>query len=61
MFLHALKGLLRQTLAVCMITLPSHFFEPTFMRKIFHICDNVIAFEAFNGKNENQCLCVFKH
>jgi len=48
LFLHALKGLLRQTLAVCMITLPHHLFEPTFLKKIYHICDSVVTFEAFN-------------
>lgn len=47
LFLRSLKGLLRQALASCMITIPSHLFSEEFMLKVRYIADSVVEFSAF--------------
>ncbi|GAM29249.1 hypothetical protein SAMD00019534_124250, partial [Acytostelium subglobosum LB1] len=48
-FLHALKGLLRSSLAVAVITVPTHIYHSSFVAKMAHLCDNVVAINSFTG------------
>lgn len=58
LFLRSLKGLLRQALASCMITIPSHLFSEEFMLKVRYIADSVVGFSAFTDF-ENEKNPVF--
>lgn len=51
MFMRALRGLLRQSLATCMITFPSHLYaeDPKFVQRMRHAADAVVQFSAFTG------------
>ncbi len=49
MFLHALRGLLRSSLAVCMITCPSYLFHTSWSKKLEHLVDGVVQFQSFTG------------
>jgi len=51
-FLHVLKGLLRSSLAVCTITIPSHLFAPSLLVKLRHIADGVVALHSFKGSGD---------
>jgi len=51
-FFHALRGLLRSSLAVCMITFPAYFYSNSFIRKVEHLADVVVAFESFAAQEE---------
>ncbi|EFA85131.1 RNA polymerase II elongator complex subunit [Heterostelium album PN500] len=48
-FLHALKGLLRSSLAVAVVTVPTHIYSQSFVAKMAHLCDNVVAINSFTG------------
>ncbi|CAJ0745221.1 8884_t:CDS:2, partial [Entrophospora sp. SA101] len=51
-FLHALRGLIRNTYSSAIITIPAYLYEPinaSFIRKIEHICDAVVEIESFAG------------
>ncbi|CAJ0762960.1 23215_t:CDS:2, partial [Entrophospora sp. SA101] len=51
-FLHALRGLIRNTYSSAIITIPAYLYEPinaSFVRKIEHICDAVIEIESFDN------------
>jgi len=49
LFLHALRGLMRSSLAVCMITIPAYLFNSTQLKKIEHLVDCVVQFQSFSG------------
>mmetsp|Transcript_5021 Transcript_5021/g.5468 ORF Transcript_5021/g.5468 Transcript_5021/m.5468 type:complete len:383 (-) Transcript_5021:12-1160(-) len=51
-FLHALRGLLRSSLAVCMITLPAHAFKRSLNVKIGHLADYIFTMQAFNDSSD---------
>eukprot|EP00026_Physarum_polycephalum_P010791 Phypoly_transcript_10971.p1 GENE.Phypoly_transcript_10971~~Phypoly_transcript_10971.p1 ORF type:complete len:378 (+),score=59.01 Phypoly_transcript_10971:104-1237(+) len=48
-FMHALRGLLRSSLAVCMITFPTHLHPPALAQKIRHLSDYAVAMVSFAG------------
>lgn len=50
-FLRALRGLLRQSFATCMVSFPAHLYadDPTFLRRLQHTADAVVRFSAFTG------------
>jgi elongator complex protein 4 len=52
MLLHALKGLIRQTNGICIMTVPTHFYSSSFRTKIEHIFDNVVSFEPFTDSSK---------
>eukprot|EP01126_Amoeba_proteus_P001695 TRINITY_DN1050_c0_g1_i14.p1 TRINITY_DN1050_c0_g1~~TRINITY_DN1050_c0_g1_i14.p1 ORF type:complete len:183 (-),score=25.86 TRINITY_DN1050_c0_g1_i14:108-656(-) len=45
--LHALRGLMRSSLAVCYVSVPSTIFSESFMTRARHICDTVVSIESF--------------
>lgn len=50
-FLRALRGLLRQSLAVCVLTFPAHLYkdDSIFLTQVRHFSDSVVQFSAFIG------------
>jgi len=48
-FLHALRGVLRSSLAICIITIPTQLHSPSLIRKVEHMSDTVVRFESFAG------------
>ncbi|KYQ90907.1 RNA polymerase II elongator complex subunit [Tieghemostelium lacteum] len=48
-FLHSLKGLLRSSLSVCVITVPTYIYSQSFVKKISHLCDTVVSLNSFQG------------
>ncbi|KAH9251311.1 hypothetical protein BSLG_000789 [Batrachochytrium salamandrivorans] len=55
-FLHALKATLRNTLAVCIVTVPAHLYDDFYgiraeplVRRLEHIADAVVEIESFSG------------
>jgi len=48
-FLHALRGLLRFSLATCVVTFPAYLFSPSFVTKVEHLVDTAVALESFAG------------
>ncbi|KAJ2160156.1 Elongator subunit elp4 [Coemansia sp. RSA 552] len=53
-FLRRLRGLLRYSYAVCVVSLPVHLYEEggsrlPIVRRIEHLCDAVIELESFEG------------
>lgn len=48
-FLHALRGLVRNTLTVCEVSVPSHLFSASDLRRVEHLCDTVVALQSFQG------------
>lgn len=50
-FLRALRGLLRQSLATCMISFPAHLYanDAKFVQRLRHTADAVVQFSAFSG------------
>ncbi|KAF8777685.1 Elongator complex protein 4 like protein [Argiope bruennichi] len=54
-FLYLLKGLLRTSFAVAIVTLPSYFIQnQVFMSRIRQICDTVISLESFIGPDKKS-------
>ncbi|RKP39110.1 Elongator complex protein 4 [Dimargaris cristalligena] len=58
-FLHALRGLLRFSFGVCMITLPAHLYQteserPGAVRRWEQLCDAVVELESFNGSRNTK-------
>ncbi|ORY07873.1 PAXNEB-domain-containing protein [Basidiobolus meristosporus CBS 931.73] len=53
-FLHALRGLLRFSFGVCVLTVPAHLYgaESGFIRKLEHMCDAVVEIESFAGSEK---------
>jgi len=49
-FLHGLRGLLRSSLGMCVITLPTHLHSSSFVRRVEQLCDTVVSFVSFEGK-----------
>eukprot|EP01125_Pyxidicula_operculata_P020230 TRINITY_DN7448_c0_g1_i1.p1 TRINITY_DN7448_c0_g1~~TRINITY_DN7448_c0_g1_i1.p1 ORF type:complete len:309 (+),score=46.70 TRINITY_DN7448_c0_g1_i1:31-957(+) len=47
--LHALRGLLRSSLAVCVVTIPAKLMGGSFVNKLGHIADTVLNIETFHG------------
>ncbi|XP_071809382.1 elongator complex protein 4-like [Asterias amurensis] len=59
-FLHALRALLRNSLAVCVVTMPTHLFpDAAVVRRIQRMCDTAIGLESFAGA-EKEKNPVFK-
>ncbi|KAJ2076772.1 Elongator subunit elp4 [Coemansia sp. RSA 988] len=53
-FLHRLRGILRYSYAVCVISFPAHIYEDDgvrmpIVRRAEHLCDAVIELESFEG------------
>ncbi|KAJ2340089.1 Elongator subunit elp4, partial [Coemansia sp. RSA 2618] len=51
-FLHRLRGILRYSYAVCMLSFPVHLYEDSgarlpIVRRIEHLCDAVVELESF--------------
>ncbi|XP_041472160.1 elongator complex protein 4-like [Lytechinus variegatus] len=52
-FLHALRGILRVSLAVCVLTIPTHLYQDeSKVRRIERLCDTVIRLESFAGSDK---------
>ncbi|CAL8243462.1 unnamed protein product [Lota lota] len=51
-FLYGLRGLLRSSLSVAVLTIPSHLIQNrAVMGNITRLCDNAIALESFKGSD----------
>ncbi|KAJ2792977.1 Elongator subunit elp4 [Coemansia guatemalensis] len=53
-FLHRLRGILRYSYAVCVVSFPAHLYEDggvrmPVVRRVEHLCDAVIQLESFEG------------
>lgn len=61
--LHALRGLMRASLAVCMISMPTFLFDDVFVTKIRHIGDTVVRLESFAdiGKNLREPFLILQN
>jgi elongator complex protein 4 len=55
-FLRALRGLLRQSFATCMVTFPAHLYshDPKFVQRMRHTADSVVQFSAFTGTSTSS-------
>ncbi|XP_019619564.1 PREDICTED: elongator complex protein 4-like [Branchiostoma belcheri] len=54
-FLHALRALLRTSLAACLVTVPTHLFQDAaFTRRLEKLCDSVVRLESFAGSEKEQ-------
>ncbi|XP_074469459.1 elongator complex protein 4 [Sebastes fasciatus] len=59
-FLYGLRALLRSSLSVAVITLPSHLIQDrALMGSITRLCDNAIALESFKG-SERETNPLYK-
>lgn len=53
--LHSLRGILRETNSVALITVPTHLFQDlTYVRRLERLCDSVIQLESFEGSEKEQ-------
>eukprot|EP01132_Coremiostelium_polycephalum_P007727 gene7727-9503_t len=48
-FLHALRGLLRSSVSVCVLTVPTYIYSSSFVKKLSHLCDTVVSINSFTG------------
>ncbi|XP_038064148.1 elongator complex protein 4-like [Patiria miniata] len=54
-FLHALRALIRNSLAVCVITMPTHLFtDVAVTRRLERLCDTAIELESFAGSEKEK-------
>ncbi|XP_019751409.1 elongator complex protein 4 [Hippocampus comes] len=62
-FLYGLRALLRSSLSVAVVTVPSHLIQSRSLRgSITRLCDNAIALESFKGsERETGPLCKDYH
>jgi len=51
-FLHALRGLMRGCLGVCMLSMPSYLYPALVVKRIQHLTDLGVALHSFEGKGE---------
>jgi elongator complex protein 4 len=53
-FLRALRGLLRQSLATCVFSFPSHLFsnDQIFLQRLRHVADAAVQFSAFSDSSD---------
>ncbi|KAM6949962.1 elongator complex protein 4 isoform 2-T2 [Lycodopsis pacificus] len=59
-FLYGLRALLRSSLSVAVVTLPSHLIQDrALMGSITRLCDNAIALESFKG-SERETNLLYK-
>ncbi|XP_049574388.1 elongator complex protein 4 [Syngnathus scovelli] len=59
-FLYGLRALLRSSLAVAVVTVPSHLIQnSSLMGSITRLCDNAIALESFKG-SERETSPLYK-
>ena len=61
-FLHSIRGLLRHSLATCMITVPAHLYEtsnPGFVSLIEHASDLLIRMTSFAGLAMNETFADY--
>ncbi|XP_077421025.1 elongator complex protein 4 [Vanacampus margaritifer] len=59
-FLYGLRALLRSSLSVAVVTVPSHLIQNTsLMGSITRLCDNAIALESFKG-SERETSPLYK-
>jgi elongator complex protein 4 len=49
-FLHGLRGLLRSSIAACIITFPAHLHSPETVKKVENLVDYIVRLESFDGK-----------
>ncbi|KAJ2784472.1 Elongator subunit elp4 [Coemansia javaensis] len=62
-FLHRLRGILRYSYAVCMVSFPAHLYEDAgarlpIVRRVEHLCDAVIELESFEGARTTPSAIV---
>eukprot|EP01027_Heterolobosea_sp_BB2_P014688 GEZU01021073.1.p2 GENE.GEZU01021073.1~~GEZU01021073.1.p2 ORF type:complete len:198 (+),score=52.47 GEZU01021073.1:767-1360(+) len=57
---HALRGLTRSSLSVCMITVPKDSFPDSFVRKMEHLADIVFDMNSFTGAGMDVSDYEFK-
>ncbi|XP_061621982.1 elongator complex protein 4 [Phyllopteryx taeniolatus] len=62
-FLYGLRALLRSSLSVAVVTVPSHLIQRrSLMGSIIRLCDNAIALESFKGsERKTSPLCKDYH
>ncbi|XP_034273087.1 elongator complex protein 4 [Pantherophis guttatus] len=59
-FMYALRGLLRTSLSVCIITVPTHLIQnKAIMERVTHLSDTVIGLESFIG-SERETNPLYK-
>ncbi|XP_041131855.1 elongator complex protein 4 isoform X1 [Polyodon spathula] len=59
-FLYSLRALLRTSLSVCMVTVPSHLIQnKAIMGRITKLCDTVVSLESFSG-SERETNPLYK-
>ncbi|XP_039211848.1 elongator complex protein 4 isoform X3 [Crotalus tigris] len=59
-FMYALRGLLRSSLSVCIITAPTHLIQnKAIMERVIHLSDTVVGLESFIG-SERETNPLYK-
>lgn len=53
-FMHALKGLVRNSLAVCIILFPSHIHNSLLTKKLQHLADIAVSLNSFKGEDRPE-------
>lgn len=59
-FVHQLKGIIRNSTSVCLISFPGHLFSSSINGKLQRICDIVCSFESFKGQTDEEVDEAFK-
>jgi len=59
-FVHQVKGIIRESTSVCVISFPAHLFSSTLLGKFQRICDISCSFESFKGQNDQEVDEAFK-
>ncbi|XP_077983543.1 elongator complex protein 4-like isoform X2 [Glandiceps talaboti] len=54
-FLQTLRSLMRSSLCVCLITVPTHLFQDNaFIRRMEQLCDTVVKIDSFVGSDKDK-------
>ena len=59
-FLHQLKGIIRESTAVCMLSFPVHLFSTSVLEKMQRVCDISCSFESFKGQSDEEVDEAFR-
>ncbi|XP_033123240.1 elongator complex protein 4-like [Anneissia japonica] len=55
-FLHSIRATLRKSLAVCLVTMPTHLYQPMYSRRIERLCDYVVRLQSFAGEDKSPAF-----
>jgi len=52
LFLHALRGLIRSTSAICLISIPTYLYNNNYTTQLSHLCDTVLSMQSINNSKK---------